>query len=100
MILSGVSDDARVVTGVDAATLVIDHGVEGILGGCSVHELIAVLRFRQERRQIELIGEGDECADLLLVVLKTESIKRTNRNELKFNSPSQFVRIFSNENSQ
>lgn len=71
MILSGVSDDARVVTGVDAATLVIDHGVEGILGGCSVHELIAVLRFCQERRQIELIGEGDECADLLLVVLKT-----------------------------
>ena len=68
------SNDACIMTGINATSLVIDNGVQRILGGRSIHCVLAVLRFRQEWSQIELIGEWNERGNLFLVILKKNSL--------------------------
>ena len=56
----GVSDDARVVTRVDALAFVVHDCVEGIFRRRSINCLLAIVGFREEGEEIKFVGEGDE----------------------------------------
>lgn len=54
------SNDARIVTRIDASTLMIDDRVERILGRRTIQLLFTVERLFEEWCEIELVGKGDE----------------------------------------